>query len=66
MKIKEQIEQFNQKVQDLEKQTLKSTVKTEEMYLETKELKKSVNELARVCNDLTNSILAIIKQQIGD
>lgn len=66
MKIKEQIEQFNQKVQELEKQTLKSTVKTEEMYLETKELKKSVSGLARVCNDLTNSILAIIKQQIGD
>jgi len=66
MKIKEQIEQCNQKLQEVEKLTKKAVLKTEEHYLETRELKKAVSELITVCKSLTTSVLAIIKQQIGD
>lgn len=66
MKIKEDILECNKKLQLVGELTKQLVGKTEQHYTEIHQLKICVNELVVVCKDLTESVLAIIKQQLGD
>lgn len=66
MKIKEQIEQCTQKLAKVESLATKTATNTEKYYWEVKELKTAVNEMTKVFSELTETLLAIIKEQMGD
>lgn len=66
MKIKEQIEKCTQELEKVKSLATKTATNTEKYYWEVKELKSAVEKMTVVFSELTESLVAIIKEQMGD
>lgn len=66
MKIKEQIEKCTQELEKVKSLATKTATNTEKYYWEVKELKTSVEKMTAVFSELTEALIAIIKEQMGD
>lgn len=66
MKIKEQIEKCTQELEKVKSLATKTATNTEKYYWEVKELKTAVEKMTAVFSELTEALIAIIKEQMGD
>ncbi|MBQ8424412.1 MAG: hypothetical protein IJX17_00120 [Clostridia bacterium] len=66
MKIKEQIEKCTQELEKVKSLATKTATNTEKYYWEVKELKTAVDKMTVVFSELTEALIAIIKEQMGD
>ena len=66
MKIKEQIEKCTQELEKVKSLATKTATNTEKYYWEVKEQKTAVDKMTVVFSELTEALIAIIKEQMGD
>lgn len=66
MKIKEQIIKWRDEVRGLTEQSKKVADNSAAFFDEVKELKEKVATLARITEEMTETMLSLLRQQIGD
>lgn len=66
MKIQEQIEKCKQTLEKTQSLATKTATNTEKYYWEVKQLRESVDEMKKVFAELTDVLMALIKEQMGD
>lgn len=66
MKIQEQIEKCKQALEKTQSLATKTATNTEKYYWEVKQLRESVDEMKKVFAELTDVLMALIKEQMGD
>ena len=66
MKLKDDIKNWKEKVAELETQTAEFESKMQSTYDEVKDLKEKVETLTSATNEMTEALLALIRQQMSD
>lgn len=66
MKVQELLDKVNERLKKVESLATKTATNTEKYYWEVKEMKASVAELIKTFSEVTELLLALVKQQIGD
>ena len=66
MKIKDDIIKWRTEVRELTQKVSNIEVKIKDNFSEIQSLKEQVVNLAKITEEMTNSMLALLRQQIGD
>lgn len=66
MKIKDDIIKWRTEVRELAQKVSNIEVKIKDNFTEIQSLKEQVVNLAKITEEMTNSMLALLRQQIGD
>lgn len=66
MKIKEDILKWRKEIRELTEKISKFETDTKSYYTEVQELKEQVVKLANITEEMTEAMLTLIRQQIGD
>ena len=66
MKIKDDIIKWRTEVRELTQKVSNIEVKIKDNFTEIQSLKEQVVNLAKITEEMTNSMLALLRQQIGD
>lgn len=66
MKIKEQIIKWRDEVRQLTQQSKKVADNSAIVFEEVKLLKEQVSSLAKITEEMTETMLSLLRQQIGD
>lgn len=66
MKIKDDIIRWRTEVRELAQKVSNIEVKIKDNFTEIQSLKEQVVNLAKITEEMTNSMLALLRQQIGD
>lgn len=66
MKIKEDIIKWRNEVRELTQKVANFEANAKNNLEELKSLKEQVTNLAKITEEMTNSMLALLRQQIGD
>lgn len=66
MKIKDDILKWQETVRNLSKQTMQVCQLTQTQNLEINELKKKVDELVNITNEMAEAMLALLRLQVGE
>lgn len=66
MKIKEDIIKWRNEVRELTQKVANLEANAKNNLEELKSLKEQVTNLAKITEEMTNSMLALLRQQIGD
>ena len=66
MKIKEDILRWQSQIKILNEQSKNMLSSSETLQAEVKELKQTISKLVDISNEMTEALLTLISQQIGD
>lgn len=66
MKIKDDIIKWRAEVRELAQKVSSIEVKIKDNFTEIQSVKEQVVNLAKITEEMTNSMLALLRQQIGD
>lgn len=66
MKIKEDILKWRNEIRELTEKVSRFETNSKNYFAEVQELKKSVVNLAKITEEMTEAMLTLIRQQIGD
>lgn len=66
MKIKEDILKWRQEIRELAEKVSKFEANSKNYFAEVQGLKESVVNLAKITEEMTEAMLTLIRQQIGD
>ena len=66
MKIKDDILKWQETVRNLSKQTMQVCQLTQTQNLEISELKKKVEELVKITDEMAETMLALLRLQAGE
>lgn len=66
MKIKEDILKWRNEIRELTEKVSRFETNSKNYFAEVQELKKSVVSLAKITEEMTEAMLTLIRQQIGD
>lgn len=66
MKLQELITKHTQQLEKVQSLATKTATNTEKYYWEVRQLKENVIELVNTTKELTELVLSLAKQQIGD
>lgn len=66
MKIKDDIVKWKEQIEALSFKICNLEAESKEFYQEIKDIKDKVTELARITNDMTEALLSLLRQQMGD
>ncbi len=66
MKVKEDIIKWRKEIRELTEKVSKFETNSKNYFAEVQSLKESVVNLAKVTEEMTEAMLTLIRQQIGD